>query len=121
MSQNDHTVTPSKGDVSGRLPWVASFNNNDVDSTGNLIVKTAPSSGNLYLIHVMIFADADCVSWTLNDNATAILGPVELSATGEMSHYTDIRFEHPIKLTSSLNIDVDTNAIINVLAEGYTV
>ncbi len=119
MAQTDHTVTPDKGPASDRLPWVASFNNNDVDSTGNLIVKADPSSGNLYLKHVIVFADADCVSWTLNDLTTAILGPIELTAT-EMSHYTDITFVHPIKLTNSLNIDANTNGVINVLAEGYT-
>ncbi len=119
MSQVDNTVTPDRGPISDRLPWIASMYSNDADTTGNLIVKADPSSGNLYLKHLMIFSDATGVSVTVNDDTTVRIGPF-LTTTAEMSHYTDFRFEYPIKFTGALRVDCNTNSPIFVLAEGYT-
>ncbi len=122
MAQTNNTVTPRVGPKgpSPRIYFTASMYSNDADTTGNLTVKAAPSSGNLYIEHVIVLADADCVSWTLNDDTAALIGPVELTAT-EMAHATDIVFLRPIKLSGALKIDTSTNGILNIIAEGYSV
>ncbi len=122
MSQTNNTVTPSIGPKgpSPRIYFTASMYSNDADTTGNLTVKAAPSSGNLYIEHVIVLADADCGSWTLSDDAAALIGPVEVTAT-EMAHGTSIPFLRPAKLTGALKIDCNANAVINVIAQGYSV
>lgn len=117
MAQVNNTVTPGK--IPRRSYWTASMYSNDADTTGNLTVKAAPAAGNLYVDHIIVLADADCVSWTLNDDAAALIGPVELTGT-EMSHKTDICFKRSIKLDGALKIDASTNGVINVIAEGFT-
>ena len=117
MAQTNNTVTPGK--IPRRSYWTASMYSNDADTTGNLTVKAAPSSGNLYVDHIIVLCDADCGSWTLNDDAAALIGPVEVTAT-EMAHVTDICFKRSIKLTGALKIDASVNGVVNVIAEGFS-
>jgi len=119
MAQTDHTVTSGLPDPGPKTYWIASMYSNDADTTGNLIIKADPAAGNLFLEQLTVLADADCASWTLNDDTTAIIGPVELITT-ELSHYTTLKFIRPIKISGALRIDASTNGVLNVIAEGYT-
>lgn len=117
MGLTTNTVTIGKN--TPKEYWAASVYSNDVDTTGNIQIKAAPSSGNLYLEHLIIFGDATGVSITVNDDATPILGPF-LTTTAEMGHYTEFKFMRPIKLTNALKVDCGGNSPIFVFAEGFT-
>lgn len=119
MAQTDNTVTTAKKKEGVKTYWCASMYSNDADTTGNLTVKAAPSSGNLFVDHILIVCDQDPGTVTINDDANAIFGPYEMTAT-EYGGFLDIVFKRAIMLSGALKVDCGSNAPINVLAEGYT-
>ena len=118
MAQADNTVTVGLR-THRRTYWCASMYSNDADTTGNLTVKAAPSSGNLWVDHILVVCDQDPGTVTINDNTSAIFGPWEMTAA-EWGGSLDINFKRAIKLSGALKVDCGSNAPINVLAEGYT-
>jgi hypothetical protein len=119
MAQVDNAVTLAVKDRRKTF-WTASMFSNDADTTGNLTVKAKPSDSALYVDHILIVSDADCGTISINDDATPIFGPFEVT-TAEMGGVIDINLKRPIVLTGSLKVDCGTNAPINVIAEGFTV
>jgi len=120
MAQTDNSVTVAYQGRNNTTYWCASMYSNDADPTGNLTVKAAPSTGNLYLDHIMVVCDQDASTISINDDATPIFGPYEMTAT-EYGGFIDIKLMRPIKLGGALKVDAGANAPINVIAEGFTI
>jgi len=119
MAQVDNSITVPQTHPQKTF-WCASMYSKDADTTGNLTVKAAPSSGNLYLEHVMIICDQDATTITINDDSTPIFGPYEMT-TDEYGGFIDIRLIRPIKLSGALKVKAGANAPVNVIAEGFTI
>lgn len=100
--------------------WIATIYSNDVNPSGeNLLVKAAPSSGNLYLEHIIIICNATSITVTLKDDETIVLGPW-LTTTAQMTGIYDLTFIRPIKFSGAINVRAGADSDINVFAEGYS-
>lgn len=119
MAQVDNSITMALKKKGKKEYWCASMYSNDADPSGNLTVKAAPTTGNLFVDHILVVCDQDASTISINDDATPIFGPYEMTAT-EYGGFIDIVLKRSIMLTGSLKIDAGANAPINVLAEGYT-
>lgn len=119
MGQVDNAVTVAKTHPQ-KTYWCASMFSNDADTQTNLVVKAAPTTGNLYLEHIMIICDQDATTILINDGTTAMFGPYEMTAT-EYGGVIDIKLLRAVKLAGALQVDAGANGVINVIAEGFTI
>jgi hypothetical protein len=120
LAQVDNAIIIGQKEKGGKTFWCASMFSNDADTTGNLIVKAAPSSGALFVDHIMVICDQDAQTISINDDTTPIFGPYEMTAT-EYGGFIDIRLNRAIQLGGALRVDAGANGVINVIAEGYTI
>lgn len=100
-----------------RTYWCKPFSSADVTANETILAK--PTTGSLYLEAISFMVDVASAgdTVTINDDNTAILGPIAFNIEGAYSK----RFLRELKLSGALKIDQSALAPISGVAEGYTV
>ena len=121
MAITVNTVTIGKGNRYGRTHWIKSATSADASGNEELVAAVTGKSHYLEKIRVDMCPGATAASFTINDAAAAVLGPIDLIDTGGTAF--EHEFLRPVKFTANQAINIDTEAgdQIHVLIEGYTV
>lgn len=89
------------------------------DATGNETILADATNKSHWVEAIHVDYPAGTNKWfRINNDTTAVIGPIDLIATGNTSWYH--KFLRPVEFTGAINIDAEAATSIHVIIEGYT-